>query len=180
MSLPKQLALTFVLMSVLPMIVFSQTAASDENVRSLIRELRNNRWEGPISVIPLQWNLLLTEPMRKILEIGSPAQQALIDNISDPIIKDQVILLLGGVGDERSIDPIILAMIRKKDLKSTHNSEQINLVANIALTNITVADVIWHHGGGWFNRSYRIHLKHIDGPPVMSRRYAARFKTNFG
>jgi hypothetical protein len=47
MSLPKQLALTFVLMSVLPTIVFSQTAASDENVRSLIRELRNNRWEGP-------------------------------------------------------------------------------------------------------------------------------------
>ena len=117
MSLPKRLALTFVLMSVLPSVVFSQTAASDENVRSLIRELRSNRWEGPIVSIPLQWNLLLTEPMRKILEIGSPAQQALIDNLSDPMIRDQVIPLLGGVGDERSIGPIILAMIRKRDLK---------------------------------------------------------------
>src|SRR5258705_12724286 len=112
MSLPKQLALTFVLMSVLPKVFFSQTATSDENVRSLIRELRNNRWEGPYAAtIPLQWDLLLTEPMED-LEIGSPVQQALIDNISDPMIKDQVILLLGGVGDERSIGPIILAMIR--------------------------------------------------------------------
>src|SRR5258705_625886 len=169
MSLPKQLALTFVLMSVLPSVVFSQTAASDENVRSLIRELRNNRWEGHISVIPLQWNLLLTEPMRKILEIGSPAQQALIDNISDPMIKDQVILLLGGVGDERSIGPIILAMIRKRDLKSTHNSEQINLVANIALTNITVADVIWHHGGG---------VVQISPPEDSKERWTKWWKTN--
>lgn len=32
----------------------------------------------------------------------------------------------------------------------------------------------------WFNRSYRIHLKHFEEPLVMSRRYAARFKTNFG
>jgi two-component system, LytTR family, response regulator len=32
----------------------------------------------------------------------------------------------------------------------------------------------------WFNRSYRIHLKHIDEPLVMSRRYAARFKAHFG
>src|SRR5258705_1702721 len=170
MSLPKQLALTFVLMAVLPTIVFPQTAASDENVRSLIGELRNNRWEGPYAVtIPLQWDLLRTEPMRKILEIGSPAQQALIDNISDPMIKDQAILLLGGVGDERSIGPIILAMIRKKDLKSTHNSEQINLVANIALTNITVADVIWHHGGG---------VVQIRPPEDSKERWTKWWKTN--
>lgn len=32
----------------------------------------------------------------------------------------------------------------------------------------------------WFNRSYRIHIRHLVEPLVMSRRYAARFKTTFG
>ena len=32
----------------------------------------------------------------------------------------------------------------------------------------------------WFNRSYRIHIRQLAEPLVMSRRYAARFKTNFG
>ena len=32
----------------------------------------------------------------------------------------------------------------------------------------------------WFNRSYRIHLRQMAEPLVMSRRYAARFKTTFG
>ena len=119
------------------------------DIRNLIRDLHNHRWEGPHPIAsPLQWDFQLTEPMRKILEIGSPAQQELINHINDPSIKDQIIILLGGVGDERSIGPIINAMIQKKRLKSTPNSERINLAANIALTNITVADVIWHYGGG--------------------------------
>jgi two-component system LytT family response regulator len=32
----------------------------------------------------------------------------------------------------------------------------------------------------WFNRSYRIHLKFLQEPVLMSRRYAAKFKANFG
>ena len=32
----------------------------------------------------------------------------------------------------------------------------------------------------WFNRSYRIHIREIPEPLVMSRRYAARFKATFG
>lgn len=32
----------------------------------------------------------------------------------------------------------------------------------------------------WFNRSYRIHIRQMPEPLVMSRRYAARFKTTFG
>jgi two-component system LytT family response regulator len=32
----------------------------------------------------------------------------------------------------------------------------------------------------WFNRSYRVHIQHIEEPLMMSRRYAARFKANFG
>ena len=98
--------------------------------------------------IPLQWDLCLTKPMQQIMEIGASAQKDLIDNINDPSIKEQIIILLGGVGDEASIGPIIDAMIQEKDLNTTPNSEKINLAANIALTNITVADVIWHYGGG--------------------------------
>ena len=32
----------------------------------------------------------------------------------------------------------------------------------------------------WFNRSYRIHIRQLPEPLVMSRRYAAQFKTTFG
>ena len=32
----------------------------------------------------------------------------------------------------------------------------------------------------WFNRSYRLHIRQLAEPLVMSRRYAARFKTTFG
>jgi two-component system, LytTR family, response regulator len=32
----------------------------------------------------------------------------------------------------------------------------------------------------WFNRSYRVHIRQLDEPLVMSRRYAAQFKTTFG
>jgi two-component system LytT family response regulator len=32
----------------------------------------------------------------------------------------------------------------------------------------------------WFNDSYRVHLKHMDQPLVMSRRHAADFRQRFG
>jgi hypothetical protein len=148
MSLYK-FALALILISAISMITSVEVKGQDPNIKNLIRDLHQHRWEGPYAIAsPLQWDFQLTEPMRKILEIGSAAQQDLIDNINDPSIKDQVIILLGGVGDERSIGPIIKAMIQKKDIKSVTNSRQINLSANIALTNITVADVIWHYGGG--------------------------------
>jgi len=148
MSLYK-FALALILISAISMIHSVEVKGQEPNIKNLIRELHQYRWEGPSAVaIPLQWDLQLTAPMRKILEIGPPAQQDLIDNINDASIKDQIIILLGGVGDEHSIEPIIKAMIQKKDLKSVPNSRQINLSANIALTNITVADVIWHYGGG--------------------------------
>src|SRR5205807_910111 len=66
--------------------------------------------------------------------------------LDDQQIKDHVIILLGGVGNERAVEPIIHAMAEKGE-----NPEQkrLNLIANLALTNITVSDVIWHHGGGF-------------------------------
>jgi hypothetical protein len=170
MRLPNQLAMTLLLIAVFSTCAFAQTAAQDEQVRSLINELRKQPWEGANAMtIPLQWDFQLTDPMRRILEIGAPAQDALLENINDPLIKDQIIILLGGVGDERSVGPIIKNMIGKKNLKSTPKSEQINLAANIALTNITVADVIWHYGGG---------VVQIDPPPDSQERWLKWWKKN--
>jgi two-component system LytT family response regulator len=33
---------------------------------------------------------------------------------------------------------------------------------------------------GWFNRSYQVHLKHLEEPLTMSRRYAVKLKLKFG
>jgi two-component system LytT family response regulator len=36
------------------------------------------------------------------------------------------------------------------------------------------------HLDGWFNRSYKVQLRHLKEPIVISRRYAARLKLKFG
>jgi two-component system, LytTR family, response regulator len=33
---------------------------------------------------------------------------------------------------------------------------------------------------GWFNRSYQVHLRHVEEPLTMSRRYAVKLKLKFG
>ncbi len=76
--------------------IMSTAVGQEQNIRSLIRDLHDQQWEGPSAMtIPLQWDLQLTEPMRKILEIGPAAQRDLIANINDPAITDQVIILFG-------------------------------------------------------------------------------------
>ncbi len=138
------------------MLVFStnlfsqgQKTSKDVETRTLISELYTHSWAGAENnCSPMCWNFQFTQPMQKILEIGSAAQDVLIENLDDVYIKDQVIILLGGVGDEHSVAPIIKAMIAKNSIKNTPNAERINLSANLALTNITVSEVIWHHGGG--------------------------------
>jgi hypothetical protein len=96
----------------------------------------------------MEWDFGLSEPMSKILEIGQPAQAALLKEIDDSQTKAQVIFLLGGVGDEKAVEPIIDAMIPEPAISTTPDAALINASANLALTNITVADVIWNHGGG--------------------------------
>jgi hypothetical protein len=39
-------------------------------------------------------------------------------------------------------------MLTPTETSRSPEAKKINLVANIALTNITVSSVIWHHGGG--------------------------------
>lgn len=128
---------------------FGQPKTKENSVKVLINELKKHPWQGAEQTAsPSEWEFQFTEPMLKILSIGTSAQNELIESINQPEIKDQIIILLGGVGDERAIEPIIKAMVSKGKLMSTPNSGRINLAANLALTNITVADVIWNYGGG--------------------------------
>ena len=140
-----------VVMLVVSTNLFSQKQETSKDVatQTLISELYTHPWAGAENnCSPMCWDFQFTQPMQKILEIGSAAQDALLENLDNKAIKDQTIILLGGVGDERAIAPIIKAMIAKNSIKKTPNAERINLSANLALTNISVSEVIWHHGGG--------------------------------
>lgn len=172
MRLAKRISITLIsiLLCSISSLAKEQSDAENQDVQTLIAELRTHPWPSPYAAtIPLRWDFQFTEPMRKILAIGPPAQAALLENLKDEAIKDQIIILLGGLGDERAVGPIIEAMIAEKSLKSTPRAEQINLSANIALTNITVADVIWHYGGG---------VVEIDPPKDSQKRWAKWWKKN--
>jgi hypothetical protein len=139
-----------ILLSVSIGAVAQKEATIDEReIDALVAELYSSPWDGAFMVAsPTLWNFNLTQPMMKILQIGAPTEDALLKKLNDPLIKDQVIFLLGGVGDERAVGPIIDAMIAAPEIAKVRGAERINRSANLALTNITVADVIWHHGGG--------------------------------
>ena len=126
------------------------TPAESQEVQDLIAEMYSNPWRGPErrSVSPTVWNFNLTSPMTRLLEIGAVAQENLLNKLSEQQIKDQVIFLLGGIGNEDVVGPIIDAMIDRGAMAETPNAARINLSANLALTNLTVADVIWPYGGG--------------------------------
>jgi len=133
------------------LIAFSQERQSSKNsdVQDLLGTLYAHPWRGAENrCSPMCWDYQFTRPMLKILKLGPLAQEPLLEKLNDPTIKDQVIILLGGLGDEHAVGPIINAMIANEDVAFTPVAERINLAANLALTNITVADVIWHHGGG--------------------------------
>ena len=151
MSVTKQVLVTVLIVLALGMRVLAQTQESSSNVQvqNLIAQLYTHPWKGAEnSCEPTCWNFHFTEPMLKIIEMGPPAQSGLLAKLDDPAIKDQAIILLGGLGDERAVGPIIDAMVGKDEIAITPNAQKINLAAVLALTNITVAEVTWHHGGG--------------------------------
>lgn len=118
-------------------------------IRELIGELRSNPWTEPVNISnPTFWEFHFTPPMIQILQIGAAAQDVLLEYISDPQIKDQIIILLGGVGNGDAVEPIIEAMATPDEARGSAYAHKVNVAANLALTNITVSDVIWHHGGG--------------------------------
>jgi hypothetical protein len=128
-------------------IVLSEVDANP--IRELIEELRSNPWTEPGNISnPTLWVFHFTPPMIQILQVGPAAQDVLLEYISDPQIKDQIIILLGGVGNGNAVEPIIEAMATPDEAHESAYARKVNLAANLALTNITVGDVIWHHGGG--------------------------------
>jgi hypothetical protein len=85
--------------------------------------------------------------MLQVLEAGPSAERVLLRYLADEQLEDEVIILLGGVGNKAAIEPIISAIPAAND--NSELARRRKLVANLALTNITVSDIIWHHGGGF-------------------------------
>ena len=122
---------------------------AENELRALIDQLRSDRWTEPQNMgNPTLWLFHFTAPMIQILQAGPAAQDVLLQYVSDPQIKDHIIILLGGIGDEKAVAPIIDAMATPAMAHQSAYDRRVNLAANLALTNISVGDVIWHHGGG--------------------------------
>lgn len=118
----------------------------EQQIRLLVGDLYRHPWAGPLLIAMASstaWTLGLTKPMKGILRTGPAAETILLEKLTDPMIKDQVIILLGGVGDERAIGPIIEAMTEGGQTSAALENRQTNLSANLALTNITYQDIIW-------------------------------------
>jgi len=127
----------------------------DREVRAAIEQLKSRSWTGPENHLsPRQWMFNFTSPMLHILQAGAAAQDLLLQSLSNPglldpknlELKNQIIILLGGVGDERAVGPIIQAMSAEN--RTSADAKKTNLVASLALTNITQSEVVWWHGGG--------------------------------
>jgi hypothetical protein len=80
--------------------------------------------------------------MKATLDLGPDAQEPLLEVIGAKEIRDQVIILLGGAGDERAVVPIIEAMKAAASDPLSERRRKTLMAGNLALTNITVADVI--------------------------------------
>jgi len=118
-------------------------------IAELIAALHKEPWPGATNICsPVCWQFRFTTPMKALLDIGREAQRPLLTHLFDAEIMDQVVILLGGVGDERSVGPIIQAMKLAAAEPSGSRRNRILTAGNLALTNITVSEVIWHHGGG--------------------------------
>ena len=125
------------------------SSVDEHKIRQWIEQLRSNRWKAPEDISnPTFWLFHFTPPMIHILLAGPAAQNVLLDYVNDPQIKDQAIFLLGGAGDAKAVEPIINAMESPDEVQASAYARKVNLAANLALTNITVSGVIWHHGGG--------------------------------
>jgi hypothetical protein len=63
-------------------------------VARLIESLHGDPWPcAENNCNPTCWDFRFTEPMKALPKVGSPAQQPLIDRLSDPAITDQVVVL---------------------------------------------------------------------------------------
>jgi hypothetical protein len=120
---------------------------SEQAVDELVGRLKFFPWRGE----PGQqcnrgcWNdFAFTDAMVEILQAGRMAQGALLRHLDDPSIQDQIVMLLGGVGDENVVEPIIEMLADGDDSELDERSRRLNLVGDVALMNLTVDEVL-----GW-------------------------------
>jgi hypothetical protein len=122
---------------------------SEEAIEGLVAQLKVVPWRGPENhCTPMCWDFALTDPMIEILQSGRGAQGILLARLNNQSIQDQIVMLLGGLGDEKSIWPIIETLRDGSEATIDPQAKRLNLIGNLALTNLTVSEVIWHHGGG--------------------------------
>jgi hypothetical protein len=75
---------------------------SEGVIEELVQQLKVVPWRGPENYCsPMCWDFAFTDPMTEILQAGSGAQGILLDHITDKSIEDQIVMLLGGVGDRK-------------------------------------------------------------------------------
>jgi hypothetical protein len=122
---------------------------TEREIEQLVQELKIVPWRGPENhCSPMCWDFAFTDPMVKILQAGRGAQDVLLRHIGDEDIQEQIVMLLGGVADENAIPAIIATMMDGEKATIGSKASRLNLIGNLALTNLTVGEVIWHHGGG--------------------------------
>ncbi len=119
-----------------------------------VASLAQFEWKGAmtISESPISWDFAVTPPMSQLLAAGADARPALQAELSNESILDQVLFLLGGVGDESSIDPILTAMGLAREKLSGERRERVLAAGSLALSNITGEPVVWWYSGGVVTR----------------------------
>ena len=124
------------------------------DARRAVASLAQFDWKGAttISESPVTWDFAVTPPMSKLLAAGADARPALLAELSNETILDQVLFLLGGVGDESSIDPILTAMGLAREKLSGERRERVLAAGSLALSNITGEPVVLWYGGGVVTR----------------------------
>ncbi len=126
----------------------SASEIGESEIRALIQQLRSYKWTEPHNISnPTFWTFDFTPPMLQILQAGPSAQDVLLEYLDDEQIKDQVIILLGGVGDGKAVAPIIAEMAPPRD--GDEYERKINRVATLALGNITVGGSLECDDSGW-------------------------------
>src|SRR5438477_12579017 len=118
MSVTKQAVVTVLIMLALGMRLFAQIqeSSNDAQGQNLIAELYTHPWEGAENLCsPMRWNFHFTEPMLKIIDMGAPAQNALLPKLNATAIQDPAIMWRGGSGYERAVGTIIDALVGKDD-----------------------------------------------------------------
>lgn len=114
---------------------------SEQEIEATVKQLKAFPWHGQ----PMEecnrgcWNdFAFTDAMIEILQAGRAAQSALLRHLSDESIEDQIVMLLGGVGDENAIQPIVETLTDGDDAVLDEKSKRLNMVGRAALRNLTV------------------------------------------